>query len=89
MAVAAAATVLAIGLPLVAAAPTLAWPAWSAPPLGVAGAVLLIAVGAMAAATLKDRLVLLLGAGLVGYGSMQCAVSLCGGAGRRLHTGGR
>ena len=40
-----------------------------APPLGVAGAVLLIAVGAMAAATLKDRLVLLLGAGLVGYGS--------------------
>ena len=69
MAVAAAAAVLAIGLPLVAAAPTLAWPAWSAPPLGVAGAVLLIAVGAMAAATLKDRLVLLLGAGLVGYGS--------------------
>jgi multicomponent Na+:H+ antiporter subunit A len=51
------------------AAPTLAWPAWSAPSLGVTGAVLLITVGAMAAALLKERLVLLLGAGLVGYGS--------------------
>ena len=69
MAVAAAVAVLAVGLPLAMAAPALAWPAWSAPPLGVAGGVLLIAVGALAAAMLKERLVLLLGAGLVGYGS--------------------
>jgi multicomponent Na+:H+ antiporter subunit A len=69
MAVAAAVAVLAIGLPLLKAAPALAWPAWSAPPPGVAGGALLIAVGALAAATLEDRLVLLLGTGLVGYGS--------------------
>jgi multicomponent Na+:H+ antiporter subunit A len=67
MAVAAATATLAVGLPLALAAP--AWPAWSLPPLGVAGGVLLIAVGALAAAVLKERLVLLLGAGLVGYGS--------------------
>ena len=32
----AAVAVLAVGLPLAMAAPALAWPAWSAPPLGVA-----------------------------------------------------
>lgn len=69
MGVAAAVAVLAIGLPLVMAAPSLAWPAWSLPSLGAAGGVLLIAAGALAAAVLKERLVLLLGAGLVGYGS--------------------
>ncbi|ODV13469.1 MAG: hypothetical protein ABT20_02045 [Rubrivivax sp. SCN 70-15] len=69
MALAAAVALLAIGLPLAAAAPTLAWPAWSVPPLGVAGGVLLIGVGALVAATRRERLVLLLGAGLVGYGS--------------------
>ncbi len=69
MGVAAAAAVLAIGLPLASAAPSLAWPAWSMPSLGATGGVLLIAAGALAAAVLKERLVLLLGAGLVGYGS--------------------
>jgi multicomponent Na+:H+ antiporter subunit A len=69
MAVAAAVAVLAVGLPLAMAAPALAWPAVSLPPLGVAGGVLLIATGALAAAVLKERLVLLLGAGLVGYAS--------------------
>ena len=39
---AAAVAVLAVGLPLAMAAPALAWPAWSAPPRGVAGGVLLI-----------------------------------------------
>jgi multicomponent Na+:H+ antiporter subunit A len=65
---AAAVAVVAVGLPLLVAAPALAWPAWSAPPLGVAGGALLVVVGALVAATVSQRLVLLLGAGLVGYG---------------------
>ena len=65
--VAVAVAALAVGLPLVAAAPR--WPAWEPPPPGVAGAALLIACGAVAAAVLRERLVLLLGAGVVGYGS--------------------
>ncbi|MCW5633257.1 MAG: DUF4040 domain-containing protein [Rubrivivax sp.] len=73
MAVAAATAVLAAGVPLVmplAADPgAFAWPAWAPPPAGVAAAVLLIAVGALAAVLLRERLPLLLGAGLVGYGS--------------------
>jgi multicomponent Na+:H+ antiporter subunit A len=69
LAVAVGTTAAAVGIPLSAAAPALAWPAWSTPPLGVAGGALLIAVGALAAATLRSRLALLLGAGLVGYGS--------------------
>jgi multicomponent Na+:H+ antiporter subunit A len=47
----------------------LAWPAWDAPSAGVVGAALLICGGALAACVLRDRLVLLLAAGLVGYGS--------------------
>ena len=69
LAVAAAVAVLCVGIPLARAAPSLAWPAWSMPSLGAAGAVVLITVGALASALLKERLVLLLGAGLVGYGS--------------------
>lgn len=69
LAMAAAVTVLCIGLPLAIAAPQLVWPAWSTPPLGAVGAALLIVVGALSAALLKERLVLLLGSGLVGYGS--------------------
>ncbi len=37
--------------------------------MGVAGGCLLIAIGAIAAATLRQRLVMLLGAGVVGFGS--------------------
>ncbi len=47
----------------------LAWPAWEAPSAGVVGAALMICAGAVAACVLRDRLVLLLAAGLVGYGS--------------------
>jgi multicomponent Na+:H+ antiporter subunit A len=47
----------------------LAWPAWEAPSAGFVGAALLICGGAVAACLLRDRLVLLLAAGLVGYGS--------------------
>lgn len=44
-------------------------PGWDAPPLGVVGACCLIVLGAVAASTLRDRLVLLLATGLIGYGS--------------------
>jgi multicomponent Na+:H+ antiporter subunit A len=69
LAAAGAAAVISVGVPLAMATPALAWPSWSAPTLGVAGAVVLVAVGAMTAALFRERLVLLLGAGLVGYGS--------------------
>ncbi|MCB1983604.1 MAG: DUF4040 domain-containing protein, partial [Rhodoferax sp.] len=62
-----------IGAALVAAfgsgAADLAWPAWETPSAGFVGAAVLIVVGALAACVLRDRLVLLLAAGLVGYGS--------------------
>jgi multicomponent Na+:H+ antiporter subunit A len=62
-----------VGVALLAAAlagaDDLAWPAWQAPSVGAVGACALIVLGALAACVLRDRLVLLLGAGLVGYGS--------------------
>jgi multicomponent Na+:H+ antiporter subunit A len=60
---------VALAAVLWAAAPDLAWPAWDAPSAGFVGACALIVAGALAAAVLRDRLVLLLATGLVGYGS--------------------
>ena len=60
---------LALAAALVAARHSLDWPAAEAPSLAVAGACLLVAAGAGLAVVLRDRLVLLLAAGLVGYGS--------------------
>ncbi len=60
---------LALAAALWAAGPDLAWPAWDAPSAGFVGACALIIIGALAAAVLRDRLVLLLATGLVGYGS--------------------
>jgi multicomponent Na+:H+ antiporter subunit A len=48
---------------------TLPLPAWQAPSAGFAGGCLLVAAGALAAPFLRNRLVLLLATGLVGYGS--------------------
>ena len=62
--------VAALGAAFVVAWPGLAWPgAGGWPGLGPVGACLLIVFGAVAALRLRDRLVLLLAAGLVGYGS--------------------
>ena len=47
----------------------LSWPAGQWPSLAVAASCTLIGVGALAACLLRDRLTLLLSAGLVGYGS--------------------
>ncbi|WP_375184091.1 hydrogen gas-evolving membrane-bound hydrogenase subunit E [Aquabacterium sp.] len=69
MFLAATAAVVAVGPPLLASLPAQSWPAWSAPSVGVSGAVLLMTLGCLAAASLRQRLVLLLGTGLVGYGS--------------------
>jgi multicomponent Na+:H+ antiporter subunit A len=69
MALAAAVAVIALGLPLVVALPGVTWPEWSTPAPGFVGGALLIAAGALVAVAVRDRLVLLLGAGLVGYGS--------------------
>lgn len=69
LATAAAATVLAVGVPLALLVPSASWPHWNVPPLGGAGGALLVVVGALAATLVRERLVLLLGTGLVGYGS--------------------
>ncbi len=45
------------------------WPAWQSASLGFVGACVLIMAGAVLALFQRDRLVLLLAAGLVGYGS--------------------
>ncbi|MEZ5535368.1 MAG: hydrogen gas-evolving membrane-bound hydrogenase subunit E [Thiolinea sp.] len=45
------------------------WPAWEAPSAGVVSACCLIILGAIATALIRDRLVLLLANGLIGYGS--------------------
>ena len=45
------------------------WPAWVTPSAGFIGACVLIAAGAILAIFQRDRLVLLLATGLVGYGS--------------------
>jgi multicomponent Na+:H+ antiporter subunit A len=54
---------------LLAARGGLDWPAATLPSVAVAGACLLIVAGSLLATALRDRLVLLLAAGLVGYGS--------------------
>jgi multicomponent Na+:H+ antiporter subunit A len=59
---------LAMGAALLAGG-GLAWPAYEAPGLGVAAACVLIVLGAVFAAVLRERLTLLLATGLVGYGS--------------------
>ncbi|MCI1190988.1 DUF4040 domain-containing protein [Calidifontimicrobium sp. SYSU G02091] len=64
-----ASVTLAMAAALVAGAGALAWPAFEAPSLGVGAAVVLIVLGALFAAVLRDRLTLLLATGLVGYGS--------------------
>lgn len=69
MALAVAASALAILVPLIIAMPTLHWPAWSAPSAGVTGGSLLVVAGALIAVYVRQRLVMMLGAGLVGYGS--------------------
>jgi multicomponent Na+:H+ antiporter subunit A len=64
-----ASVTLALGATLAAGAGALALPPWQAPGAGVAGGCLLIGLGALCAAVLRERLVLLLATGLVGYGS--------------------
>ncbi len=60
---------LALSVALLAALDELSWPAFALPSAGVAGACLMIVAGSALATALRDRLVLLLAAGLVGYGS--------------------
>jgi multicomponent Na+:H+ antiporter subunit A len=70
VALVAASVALALTAALWHAWGSLAWPAadgW--PSVGVAGACTLIVLGAVAACIVRDRLVLLLATGLVGYGS--------------------
>jgi len=64
-----ASVTLPLALALALAWPELSWPAPSNPGLGVAAAGLVVCIGAFAAVLLRDRLTLLLAAGLVGYGS--------------------
>lgn len=45
------------------------WPAWSRPSAGLAVGASLVALGAVTACGVRDRLVMLLAVGLVGYGS--------------------
>nr|MCU0950115.1 DUF4040 domain-containing protein [Burkholderiaceae bacterium] len=62
--------VTAVLIALLAAVwPQLPWPAAQWPTPAIAGAALLLAAGALAACRIRDRLVLLLASGLVGYGS--------------------
>ena len=66
----AATVTLGLGAALWAGIGTLPWPAGVAlPSAGVAGACALILLGAVAACIVRDRLVMLLATGLVGYGS--------------------
>ena len=60
---------LAMGGVLLAGSAHWAWPAWDGVSPGFAGACALIAAGAWLATRQRDRLVLLLAAGLVGFGS--------------------
>jgi len=60
---------LAMGAVLLAGAAHWSWPAWEGVSLGLVGACVLIAAGAALATRQQDRLVLLLAAGLVGFGS--------------------
>ena len=62
---------LAAALAAVAARDAAAWqwPAWSMPSAGFAGGCVLVVTGAVLALLPRDRLVLLLAAGLVGFGS--------------------
>ncbi|WP_157265650.1 hydrogen gas-evolving membrane-bound hydrogenase subunit E [Azohydromonas aeria] len=69
MALAAGVAGVAVGAALLAGARDLPWPAWEAPPLPVLGGSLVVVAGALATLFVRDRLVLLLAAGLVGYGS--------------------
>jgi multicomponent Na+:H+ antiporter subunit A len=54
---------------LVAGWRDLQWPALTNPGVGVTAAAVVVCIGAVAATLLRDRLTLLLAAGLVGYGS--------------------
>jgi len=60
---------LLVGAALAAAWGQIDWPGWESPSAGAAGACALIAAGAALTTVVRDRLVLLLAAGLVGYGS--------------------
>ncbi|MBX3354596.1 MAG: DUF4040 domain-containing protein [Phycisphaeraceae bacterium] len=60
---------VAIGLMLWTVRGDLAWPEWEWPSLGVAGACIVVALGALLAGGLERRLVIVLAVGLVGYGS--------------------
>lgn len=48
---------------------SLRWPEWTDPSLGVIGACVIISIGAILASMVERRLVMMLAAGLVGYGS--------------------
>ncbi|WP_236651177.1 hydrogen gas-evolving membrane-bound hydrogenase subunit E [Aquabacterium fontiphilum] len=61
-------TVLLLGV-VGAVAGELSWPAWDAVHLGGAAALVMICLGGLFACALRNRLVLLLTSGLVGYGS--------------------
>ena len=69
MALAVTVAALAMLVPLALAVPVIQWPAWTNPSAGVAGGALLVVAGAVVAACVRQRLVMMLGAGLVGYGS--------------------
>lgn len=66
-----AVAVLAVALAAAAAVALMAagHPAWTLPPAGAIGGALLVAAGAIAAMFIAKRLVMVLAAGLVGYGS--------------------
>ncbi len=69
VALAAGSVTLALAVLILVGSPDLHLPAWEPPSAGVVGAALLIALGAVLAAVLRERFVLLLATGLVGYGS--------------------
>jgi len=64
-----ASVTLPLALALVLGWSELSWPALTHPGVGIAAAGLVVCIGAVAALLLRDRLTLLLAAGLVGYGS--------------------
>jgi len=59
----------ALGAVLVLGGGAWQWPAWTTPSLGFLGSCVLIAAGAVLSLFQRDRLILLLTAGLVGFGS--------------------
>ena len=69
MALTIAASAVGILVPLLIAIPSIRWPAWSTPSAGVIGGSVLVATGAVVAASVRQRFVMMLGTGLVGYGS--------------------